>query len=369
MKILFDGAIFSMQRFGGISRYYTALFEHLPEEVSASLLLTQGKYSEGSYLPPRLTTFRVPSVPTIKLLRPASRWIDQKMTNRVDRSISVDITHWTYYVGLHRRPVKRLKDRLQVVTVYDMIHENFPETDPKNKETKWKRNAVSEADLLICISDTTLNDLKKWYPECASRAISIPLGNPIEGVTPSALPPALRSKPYVLFVGKRGGYKNFGVVAKAWKHLRSTYPELQLVLVGNAMSREEATDWDLCNCESDLHRMGHVDDSLLAALYKNAVAFVFSSRYEGFGLPAVEAMSCGALLIASPGGALKEVVGNGGVFFDPDDSEHLSDLLCQAVEGFPHLVEVRNAGLERAAKFCWKSTAEKTYAAYKSLLT
>jgi glycosyltransferase involved in cell wall biosynthesis len=365
MNILFDGAIFDMQRFGGISRYFSALFDNLPEEANASVLLPYATESDRLSQNHRISEVPINAIPVPKILRRATRWIDQLKTQRADDGIQADIIHWTYYIGLHKRPVKRSRNRRQVVTVYDLIHEKFPEMDPKGKEVRWKKSAIAQADLLICISETTRNDLIEWYPECASRAIAIPLGNPIEGVSPCGLPETLTSKPFVLFVGKRGGYKNFCVMAKAWLKLKQHGCDLQMVLVGDRMGQAELKHWGLCRFETDLHCMGHVDDSLLASLYKNSAAFVFPSRYEGFGLPAIEAMSCGTLLLSSGAGALSEVAGDGGLEFDPDNEDQLADLIRYAVEGGEYIEKVKKKGIDRAKLYNWKSMASRTYKAYR----
>lgn len=368
MRVVYDGAIFSMQRVGGISRYFSALFNYLPDDVDASLLAMSGSnlHLDRSY--PRLRVLPILGTSLPKLMSPVQRWLDRKKVNRIDAGLDAEIAHWTYYVGLQRRPVQRKRGCVQVVTVYDLIHEIFPETDRSGREVGWKRQALNEADLIICISETTLRDLKNWYPDVASRAIAIPLGNPIEGVTAAAVPPHLCSRPFVLFVGGRSGYKNFGVVASAWQEARQRHPQLQLVLVGSKMKAEEVARWRLSNAGVNLHQLGHVDDNVLAGLYRAAAAFVFPSKYEGFGLPAVEAMSCSSLLLAATGGSLPEVIGTGGVFFDPDSSEQLASLLCDAVDGASYLSSVRKDGLERSKLYSWKSTAAQTYAAYRDAI-
>jgi len=365
MRVVYDGAIFSMQQVGGISRYFSALFNYLPDDVDASLLAMSGSNLHLNHAYRRLNVLPIMGTSLPKLLLPMQRWLDRKEVNRIDAGIDAEIAHWTYYVGLQRRRLQRRRGRVQVVTVYDLIHEIFPETHRRGREIGWKRQALNEADLIICISETTLRDLRNWYPDVAGRAIAIPLGNPIEGVTAAAVPPQLSSRPFVLFVGGRSGYKNFGVLASAWQEARRKHPQLQLVVVGSIMKAEETSKWGLDNAGGSLHLLGQVDDDVLAGLYSAAAAFVFPSRYEGFGLPAVEAMSCGSLLLAATGGSLPEVIGSGGILFDPDNSEQLASLLCDAAEDAAYLTSVRKAGIERSKLYSWERTANLTYAAYR----
>ena len=111
------------------------------------------------------------------------------------------------------------------------------------------------------------------------------------------------------------------------------------------------------------------DDPLLAALYSHTAAFVFPSLYEGFGLPAVEAMSFGAPVIASPRGSLPEILGDVGIYFDPLDIDELADLLTAAADGFPNRDVLATRGRLRASQFTWDETARQTAQLYQRLAT
>jgi len=367
MRIVYDGAIFSMQRVGGISRYITALLNRIPEDTQATLLTSRDQIQRWLNVK-RLQAVEASGAPWPKMFRPIQRITERSRVHRCDAAVDADLMHWSYYTGLQRRSVSRHRLRKNVVTVYDLIHEKFPETDRKGREVAWKRHAIEHADLILCISETTRQDLISHYPHVADRTITTLLGNSLEGVVATQIPEELRQRPFVLFVGGRGGYKNFGVLASAWKKARRYMPDLLLVIVGGAMSDAEIDRWGLSDDRDNLFLLSYVDDGQLAALYQASAAFVFPSLYEGFGLPAIEAMSCGALLLTSGGGSLREVVGDGGILFDADAVETLAELLVAAVENPGGFLSLREQGRRWASQFTWNRTAESTFAAYRNLL-
>ncbi len=367
MRIVYDGAIFSMQHVGGISRYITALLDRIPDDTQATLLTSRDQMQRWLNVK-RLQAVEASGAPWPKKFRAIQRIVERSRVHRCDANVDADLMHWSYYTGLQRRSVSRHRLRKSVVTVYDLIHEKFPETDRKGRESAWKRHAIDQADLILCISETTRQDLISRYPHVADRTVTTLLGNSLAGIVATRISEELRQRPFVLFVGGRGGYKNFGVLADAWKKARRHRPDLLLAIVGSAMSDSEIARWGLSNDREGLRVLKFVDDGELAALYQASAAFVFPSRYEGFGLPAIEAMSCGALLLTSGGGSLREVVGDGGVLFNADAVETLAELLVAAVESPGDFLSLRNRGRQWASQFTWKRTAESTFDAYRDLL-
>jgi hypothetical protein len=175
MRIVYDGAIFSMQHVGGISRYITALLNQIPEDTHATLLTSRDQIPRWLNLK-RLQAVEASGAPWPKMLRAVQRIAERSRINRRDAAADADVMHWSYYTGLHRRPVSRRCLRKNVVTVYDLIHELFPETDRKGREVAWKRNAIEQSDLILCISETTRQDLISHYPHVAGRAITSSCG-------------------------------------------------------------------------------------------------------------------------------------------------------------------------------------------------
>ena len=113
---------------------------------------------------------------------------------------------------------------------------------------------------------------------------------------------------------------------------------------------------------------GAAPEPLLLALYRSAHALVYPSRYEGFGLPLLEAMACGTPVIAARTSSIPEVVGEAAVLLDPDDEEGWIAAIDRVLEDAPHRARLRDAGASRAREFSWRRTAEETARVYRRLL-
>jgi glycosyltransferase involved in cell wall biosynthesis len=163
-----------------------------------------------------------------------------------------------------------------------------------------------------------------------------------------AAPPA---RPYFLFVGTLEPRKNIARLIEAWREVRKSQ-QVDLVLAGR--SRD---DFPAPEPEEGLRVLGAVPEDELPALYSGAIAFVYPSLYEGFGLPVLEAMQCGATVITSRDPAIMEVSGGAAVHIDATDVRALAD----AMRARPVL---RDESLKRAAEFSWSITARKTREVY-----
>jgi glycosyltransferase involved in cell wall biosynthesis len=281
--------------------------------------------------------------------------------------IKADVEHWTYYNGLCRRPIRRV-NRPLVVTVLDFVHEAFGSLDPSGKHIAIKHDAIRAADHLICISQSTHDEMCERFPEVRGRSSVIPLGTSLADVTPEPLPASLVGKPYVLFVGRRNSYKNFAVVWQAWNQLRGRLPQdAKLVLAGPPMKRREATELNWRDDGSAV-LMPNVSDGMLRTLYTHSQGFLFPSKAEGFGLPSLEAMSAGTPVMVSDLPVMREVVGDSGYYFDPNDTEMVASMILSAMtDDLPDKQAMIQRGRERAAAFNWQTTANRTADVYRQL--
>jgi glycosyltransferase involved in cell wall biosynthesis len=362
MKVAFDHQIFAFQRYGGVSRYFFELASRLPahavSEVSVVAPLHINNYlaadsardfTQGKYVP---YTFR--GLPLVVGL--ANRFAAPLAWSRSN----ADIVHETYFAT---KPVGRARRR--VLTVYDMTHELFM---PEAKfAIAAKRAAVNRADHVICISENTRRDLVRLYGIDPGRTSVVHLGYSLTAEAKAAGVDSGGRRPSLLYVGHRGGYKNFSTLLQAY----SSSPilrEFELVAFGGyPLQRDE---------QKEIRRLGITDrvrfesgsDQELAARYREAAAFVYPSMYEGFGIPPLEAMSHGCPVVCSNAGAIPEVVGDAGVYFDPNNPEELRITLERVATTESLQADLRARGHARIAVFSWDKCAAETAQIYRQII-
>lgn len=275
-----------------------------------------------------------------------------------------------------------------VVTVQDIIPIVAP-SQPWNSEPQtnvewllirqWALG-LKRADRLIAISRATRDDLIRYLGIAPGRIRVVLLG--VDHATFAAVPAAggdgalLASvsvpagTPFVLYVGSHHERKNLAVLVRAMARARERLPKLSLVLVGGARGARDAASEtgfaDLVEAGA-VKELGHVSIEALAALYRAASVAVLPSWYEGFGLPALEAMACGCPTIGANTSSIPEVVGDGGLLFDPTDEGQLADQIVHVVTDPSLARSLRQRGLERAAGFTWARTARETSDVYAEL--
>jgi glycosyltransferase involved in cell wall biosynthesis len=172
--------------------------------------------------------------------------------------------------------------------------------------------------------------------------------------------------PYVLCAGSLEPRKNLKRLLAAWQRLGPAKNGLTLLLVGASSHVFRSAGLD--SPPSDVRLTGFATDEDLRALLAGAEAFVFPSLYEGFGLPVLEAMACGAPVVCSSSTALPEVAGDAALLVDPMDVDSIAAGLTQMLENRDLRVSLRERGLARAEKFSWNDTADRTWDALQCVL-
>jgi glycosyltransferase involved in cell wall biosynthesis len=183
-------------------------------------------------------------------------------------------------------------------------------------------------------------------------------------------------KRYLLYLGGFDRRKNVVTALRACRRVRSSIGSgCPLVIAGRLpeqdsgfapdprrLAREEGLD------ERFVRFIGFVDEAHKPAVYRGAVAFIFPSRYEGFGLPPLEAMACGIPVVGSEAASLPEVIGNGGLLLPPDDAAGMADALIRLVLDDDFRARMSQQALAQASGFSWKRTARQTLVTYKMLM-
>lgn len=257
----------------------------------------------------------------------------------------------------------------QVVTVVDMIYERYPSlfNEPYDQQFReQKRRAVSGAAAVICISETTRRDVQDYYGVGEDKTFVVPLAHsdafhPPENGDEVSSP----HKPFLLYVGKRTHYKNFALLLEAYGSWRGRTDVDLLVVSDSAWTPDEQRYLAKFDLDTRVQLLIDINDEQLRRLYCQAVAFVYPSLYEGFGIPLLEAMACGCTVVASDIPTSREVAGDCPLYFDPTSAEDLRGVLDQALQQVGNQ-ERRAAAIDRTANFSWNNTARQTLEIYHS---
>jgi glycosyltransferase involved in cell wall biosynthesis len=280
-----------------------------------------------------------------------------------------DIVHRTYYYPVPRAP----RGVRTVITVYDMIHEKFPQDFPVHDPIRqWKAKAVASADHVICISEHTRRDLLSMQKLPEERVSVTYLSHDSLAELLSDEPAAaFRARvlgadvPYLLYVGSRTPYKNFTGLLAAYAASPWLRDNFRVLCFGGGPF--SATEQALLAQAGVAAAVIQIDgeDALLANCYRNAALFVYPSLYEGFGLPPLEAMSLGCPVVCSDTSSIPEVVGDAAAMFDPGDAEAMRALLEEVLGSSSRLAELVARGALRSKLFSWRRCAQETAEIYR----
>lgn len=268
---------------------------------------------------------------------------------------------------------------VSVVTVHDLGYLVFPETYTRLRRleldltTRW---SVYAARQVIAISQSTKNDLVRYYGVAPERITVVHLGfssafRPVDDPTMIA---AVRARygldaPYFLYVGTIQPRKNLIRLIEAFAH--AGVPDALLALGGkrgwlSTPIERRVTELGLTH---RVRFLGYLPDTDLPALFSGALAFVFPSLYEGFGIPLLEAMACGAPVLTSTTSALPEVAGDAALLVDPGDTAAIAAALQRLAADAALRAELRAKGLRRVAGFTWERCARETLAVLDAALS
>jgi glycosyltransferase involved in cell wall biosynthesis len=350
--LLFDDEIFTLERYGGVSRYFTELIHQIDSMESRIVLLDSNPLTSNEHLLALGRGRRIPHLPR------RVRSLVGAVNRRKESHLRPDVLHHTYYLPQYlRQPFGRLR----VVTVHDMIPEKFPRYFPRGNPHQAKREFITQADLVFSISETTKADVEEIYGRLECPIVVVPLGVS-DRFKPGAAEINGWNSPYLLHVGRRGLYKDFEVLLRAFAKISAT--EMYLVAVGGG--RLENDELGLINELGLQERVTHVDlsEDLLVRAYANAAALVVPSRYEGFGLPVLEAMATGCPVVLSNTPALVEVASAAASYFRVGDETDLANSLESVITDRGLRSQLSLAGLERATCFSWGRSASATVDAY-----
>lgn len=366
MKILYDHQIFTSQKYGGISRYFYELIRGLSDTSNINYeipLLVSNNY----YISDKKFVNYVDLLPN-KQFRGKVRifnYLNKPYTILKLKQQKFDVFHPTYYDSYF---LKYIGDKPFVLTVHDMIHEKFSEMfSPKDRTTEQKRLLEEKAAKIIAVSQSTKKDLIDLFGADESKIEVVYHGNSLFPKSNIKLSLEIPKK-YLLFVGGRNSYKNFERFIKSIAELLTQDKELFVVCTGGGkFSNYEIRLFKELGISKQILQF-NLDDDSLVYFYKNALAFIFPSLYEGFGIPVLESFACGCPLVCSNVSSLPEVAGEAALYFDPYSKESIRNAVLRILYDTNLRKDLINKGYQQLKKFSWKQTVEQTKKIYESML-
>lgn len=378
MRILYDYQIFQWQRVGGISNSFVNLIQNLPSTAEfqigikdsdnvhlkeSGLVQVRPFSSEQNFITNRYFygkgyLFRLYSsiVPSIN-----SREVNRQYSIDLLKSGQFDVFHPTFFEDYF---LPYLNKTPYVFTVHDMITEKFKTGDIL--QTNNKKTLVDRASHIIAVSNNTKQDLMDIFNVPESKITVIYHG--VSEITP-APQFNIGVDNYILFVGLRGGYKNFIPMMKSLLPVLERHTELKIVCTGPEFSNFELQFFRNNNL---LNRMIHItpSDTELRALYSKAICFIFPSLYEGFGIPILEAWKCGCPVLLNTKSCFPEIAQDAAIYFSLDEN---NSNLAETMESFLKMTKTEKQLLierqnRRLLDFSWKKSAEQLMEVYKNVI-
>lgn len=356
MKVIFDNIIFSLQKSGGISVYWYELVSRILNQTEINKLCIEEKGKETNIFRNKL---KIDSKKSIQS--------NFKMNSFLNRYRNLDfnidskkfIFHSSYYRTLSKS-IKKKYNVKEVLTVHDFTYERFSSGLKMLVHSWQKKKAIKAADVVICISENTKNDLLHFYPQFSNKDIRVIYNGVSEQYfIISDLKKDNQSTQFFLYVGSRTDYKNFDFVVKSV----SLLDEYILKIVGGSLSKNELTLLE-SNLSGRWQFVENVDNVQLNVLYNQAFALLYPSSYEGFGIPIVEAMKAGCPFISLKGSSITEVAGVAGFLMDELNFDEFYNGVELIKNNRDKIIEL---GLLQAKLFSWDKCFNEIVAIYKEL--
>ncbi|MEQ1574797.1 MAG: glycosyltransferase family 1 protein [Vicinamibacterales bacterium] len=286
-----------------------------------------------------------------------------------------DVFHAPHYVLPPAVPCR------SVVTIHDCIHLMFPQYLPNRMAYAYARaamwSAAKRSDRILTVSEASKRDILRFFnvPPQKIEVVHNAIDERFWTEPPAEDVARVRERyqldhSFVLYVGNIKPHKNLVRLIEAFDRLRKGgFDDLKLLIIGDEISKLPALRRAVHShkLHKDVRFLGYVRDDMLAILYRLASVFVFPSLYEGFGLPALEAMACGTPVVASNVSSLPEVTGDAALLVDPYDVTAIAGGIRRVLTEPALAATLRARGLARAKAFSWESSVARTHAIYEQV--
>lgn len=375
MKILIDPQVFNFQTYGGISRYYTEILSRIKLNSKDVLINpiynTRNIYFNESYLVDFRHLLYRASYRVLKSVGVSLRnYYDKKNisnTKKILRDGAFDVFVATYYNPYF---LEHIGNKPYVLTVYDMIHELYPEyfKDDAFNVVINKEIVLKRASKIIAVSKNTKKDILRFYPEIDETKIEVIYHGQSIKKTDFNQPEINLPERYILYIGSRATYKNFDFFIKSITPTLINDTSINVLFGGaGSFSKEEELDFEMLGIRNQTFQYDFQEKEL-GMLYKSALCFVFPSKYEGFGIPVLESMYSGCPVVLTNYSSFPEVAGDAGVYFEKDNEIDLREKIELLINSPLEREKYIDLGYQRIKLFDWDTAAKKCSKLYKSVL-
>jgi len=358
-RVLIDDQIFRKQRVGGISNYFLSLlkeFHSNPEfKVKLGVILYKteklsrnhgrniGRYNSRAYVIPAIL------LNSLKML-----------------SVRYELIHSTFY---SRWSIALLSRKTHIVTIHDMIPEDFPDFFDQGNPNKYKGRYIQDANGIITVSQYTYERLRHHYPGITCPITVIPLASRFELQKTDIVDFKSKFKEKtILFVGPRGGHKNFEALVKSLGKLTHLIPEISLICAGGgSFSNNEIQQFASVGVDKHIHQID-CNDEELKGLYLKCSLYVCPSIAEGFGLPSVEAASLSTPVIVGKNSYLGGKLADNLVLVNVDDIDEMIRKIHRVLSNFDAYEISAISAYDNVLDLSWFNTSDKTVEFYLSAL-
>lgn len=359
MKIIYDNIIYSLQKSGGGSVYWSELSKRLNAQEDIQVVFYDQKESNDNLFRKglKLRNIKIEDFLILKIRR---------YLNFTPPIREKSIFHSSYF------RISKSPNAINVTTIHDFTTEKFRKGIARWVNLQQKKYAVKNSQGIICISENTKKDLLHFFPNTDESKIKVIYNGVSEDFFFIEKEFDIREKDnrfaniedkkFLLYVGHRTAYKKFDIALDAAVQLKDKY---QLVVVGEPFSEQEKQKAEKLMGERCI-QLSKLSNEKLNELYNRAFALLYPSSYEGFGIPVIEAMKTGCPVIATRYSSIPEVARDAAILLENMDVHHLKEAILKLEN--PNLrKELREKGFLQSTKFNWDKTFEEYIAFYKQL--
>ena len=351
MRVHYDNIVFSLQRAGGISTYWSELITRLLRD---SVDVSFDEFKHQNIVRNTL------AINEAALRNRGSKYLllERFKALKLPEQNQPFVFHSSY------NRITNNKNASQVTTVHDFVHEKFYKGIRRSLHLMQKGKVLRAADRIITVSENTKRDLIQFHPGIPENKIKVIYNGvsedfyPLDRATKLSLP-EVGQRPYLLYIGSREHYKNFNFTVDLLKETAN----FDLYIIGSALLKTEL-QYVNQQLPGRWKHFDHISNQRLNELYNTAFALIYPSLYEGFGIPLLEAMKAGVPFLALNNSAIPEVAGHAGIVLERADIGLFKEALDTLSSNRSALIE---KGYIQAARFSWEKCYQETLSVYKEL--